>query len=100
MQPWKKYEVGFTGCYINDHSKFWVVCEIPAEVAIAWTQERTPNSRTGACGELAKDIDMLCNRVNGWLNKLFVIIEQHGDEFIAIYKHDFKFYIYKTRINN
>ena len=89
--------VGYTGCYIQDYP-FKKLCTIPASVALQWVKEVFPDTNMGS-HVLAKDMTIRRNVdnsicVNGWLNKLFIIVEDNYDQFIALVNWDGKFYIY------
>ena len=70
------YKIGYKSCYISDH-KFRAICELPEAVAWVW----------------AKDF-LEVENVENWLNKLFVIVGETCGRYIAVYKHDYKFYLY------
>jgi hypothetical protein len=102
---------GETRTYISDYSKdFKLVCGIPPAVALAWVDESVPGVNMGndlpACKltttkynnefrvERNNDTDIECN---GWLNKLFVVIEDEYCRVLAISKHDGRFLLYEER---
>jgi hypothetical protein len=93
-----EYEIGATACYINDYS-FTHIADIPVEVAVEWVKKVTPETRMSATGNVqAKDLtvggdpDTDAN-VNGWLNKLFVLIACDHGKWVALYNHDGRFSI-------
>ena len=66
--------------------------DIPAEVAIEWIKQKTPEANMGN-GVCAKNITTDRNnetdcRKNGWLNKLFIIVAYEHGKFISLYNHD------------
>ena len=90
--------IGFIGTYINDYN-FKHLVDIPVEVAVEWVKKNVPESKLDAMGRLpAKNLSVGGNidtdaSVNGWLNKLFVIIGIDHGNYVAIYNHDGKFSI-------
>ena len=89
------YKIGFTDCYIEDH-KFTMISEIPAIAAMEWAKHNCPEIGMG-CGKQAKDltIDENSGSVRNWLNKMFIIVNhKFTGQYIAIYKANFKFYLY------
>ena len=71
------YEIGYKNCYISDH-EFRMICELPEEVAWTWAKQY-----------------FQVEDIKKWLNKLFVIVEEFHGKYIAVYKHDYKFYLYE-----
>jgi hypothetical protein len=96
-----KYTNGFTGEYINDHP-FKLLCEVPVEVAVFWVQFKCPAVKMShwcradflTLGGYDPNTDA---RGNGWLNKLFVIIDEFNGRWLSLYKHDDNFYLYIER---
>jgi|WetSurMetagenome_2_1015567.scaffolds.fasta_scaffold1640326_2 hypothetical protein len=96
-----KYTNGFIGTYINDHP-FRLLCEIPVEVAVFWVKFKCPASNMSpwcradylTVGGNDPNKDAL---VNGWMNKLFVIADEFNGRWLALYRHDDKFYLYIER---
>ena len=90
--------IGFVGTYINDYN-FTHLIDIPEEVAVEWVKRTVPECKLDAIGRLpAKNLTVGENidtdaSVNGWLNKLFVIVDADHGKYIAIYNHDGKFSI-------
>lgn len=95
------YKIGYTSCYIQDHP-FEHLCYIPVKVALAWVKDVCPEVLMG--GTVAKhlthqeeryiDTDI---RVNGWTNKLFILVANDHDKWIALVNWDGRFSIYMER---
>lgn len=93
-----KYHHGFTGCYIQDHN-FKHLCAIPATVAVAFVQALCPDVHMSS-HVLAKDLTIGKDRDtdaigNGWTNKLFILVANDHDKWIAIVNWDGRFSIYE-----
>jgi len=90
------YEIGFTSCYINDFN-FSHLVDIPVEAAVEWAKKAAPETKMCATGRtkakdltVGGDIDTDVN-INGWLNKLFIIVAFEHGKWIALYNHDGSF---------
>ena len=97
MNKTHEYYLGYTGTYIQDYP-FKKLCKIPASVALQWVKECYPDKNMGGHA-LVKDMTLGGSidtdiYVNGWLNKMFIIVEHNYDKWIAITNWDGKFYIY------
>ncbi len=94
------YEIGYKGCYIQDHN-FSYVCTIPIETAIAWVKTSCPGHDMG-CGMVTgqltidKNTDTDADK-NGWLNKMFIVVSESNGKWIALAKWDDRFFVYKER---
>jgi hypothetical protein len=91
--------VGFTATYIHDHAGFEHIAEIPQAVAVTWVQQVLPDTKMGN-GFTASQITVgaKCDSDatwNGWLNKLFVVVDVSHGRAIALYNHDGEFHIYR-----
>lgn len=93
------FNVGDTGTYINDYRQFVHVAEIPQQAAIAWVKEVCGDTLMGlsfTARELTvdegKDTDATRN---GWLNKLFVVVDTSHGRAVALYNHDGSFSVYQ-----
>ena len=97
----KKYKYGFTGTYIQDHP-FSHLTEIPPEVAVAWVAKLYPDMNMGS-DIPAKDLGVDTGdndtdaKINGWLNKLFILVANEHDRWIALVNWDGRFSIYIER---
>jgi hypothetical protein len=92
-------KLGLSGCYVHDFG-FSFLAEIPAVVAIAWVKDQCPNLSMSANEKITAemlteggniDTDV---RGNGWLNKRFVIVGISNFKWLAVVKHDSRFYLY------
>ena len=98
----EKYKMGYTGCYINDHP-FRQLCRIPVEAAVEWVKKVCPDTYMGGC--LARELTIGGDRstdanMNGWTNKLFVLVANEHNKWTALVNHDGRFSVYleeKTR---
>lgn len=96
------YKIGFTRTYIQDHP-FNFLCEIPAEAAVSWVQQLLPDAPMGCTGSPAHEMTLDGNtgtdaRVNGWLNKRFIIVAvKHNGKYLALVNWDGRFSIYEQR---
>lgn len=88
------WKIGFTGCYIQDYP-FSFLCEIPVEAAVEWVKRICSDKNMGH-GILAKDL-RITNVGNGWLNKLFILVDCPHGKWIALVKWDYTFSIYIER---
>ena len=91
------YEIGYKACYIQDYSSFKHLCTIPPEVAIEWVRQKCPDIYMGGC--LAKDLTLNGKtgtdaKINGWLNKLFVVVANDHCQSIALVNWDGRFSVY------
>lgn len=96
----KDCHVGFTGCYIQDHN-FKHLCDIPVSAAVKWVKKVCPEA---TMGNKTKAKELTLNRgidtdalMNGWLNKLFVVVANDHDAWIALVNWDGRFSIYIER---
>ncbi len=91
---------GCTGTYIVDHG-FKHITEIPKEAAVEWVKSSYPGVDMG-CKVAAKylttdgDIDTDAS-INGWMNKLFIIVGNEHGKWIALVKWDDKFSLWVER---
>lgn len=94
-----KHKIGYTACYIQDYRSFRRLCSIHVCAAVEWVKSVCPNVNMG-CGTLGRDLtvnesfDTDAGEGNGWLNKLFVVVDQNYDRSVAITNWDGKFSIY------
>lgn len=90
------YGIGATACYIQDH-QFKYLCTISKAAAVQLVKDACPNAIVGnvKAKELTcdghNDTDAACN---GWLNKLFVIIDNCDGKWLAVNNHDGRFSLY------
>lgn len=97
------YKIGATSCYIKDFG-FSHVVDIPVEAAVEWVKQSCPDVKLCATGHLtAKELTVGGGRdtdatMNGWLNKLFVIVGAEHGNWVALYNHDGRFSIYSKNI--
>lgn len=95
----EEFHIGFTSCYINDYN-FKHIADLPIEAAVEWVKKSCPEIMMNATGhikakELTIDDDNIDTdaNINGWLNKLFVIVGVEYNCWVALYNHDGKFSI-------
>jgi len=96
----RKLEVGFTATYIHDYN-FSCLMEISKEVALQLVKDKLPDVSLSSNVYITVK-DMTCDDNletgilgNAWLNKLFVIIAENSNKFIAIMNYDQTFYLYE-----
>ncbi len=91
-----KLKIGATGCYINDFG-FSHVIDLPVEAAVEWVKKVAPETRMCVTGHAkAKDLTVGGDidtdaTINGWLNKLFVVVACDHDNWVALDNHDGNF---------
>lgn len=98
MNKHDDFPVGRTDCYINDYQATYL-CKLPAEAAVAWLKSVAPDVCVGSVGKHpataltlgdGSDTDAL---QNGWLNKLWVVVEQTYSKAICLYAADGTFWV-------
>jgi hypothetical protein len=90
-----KFAIGSTGTYACDH-KFFKVCKIHPHIAAEWVRKYFPDVNMGI-GVRARDLVVSDNRIDGWLNKLFIIVDEDYDYSIALYNHDGVYFLYRRK---
>ncbi len=96
-----EYKFGYTSTYIQDHN-FKHCCSIPIDAAVEWVKCSYPNVDMGN-GTLAKDLTVYSTHPrtdangNGWLNKLFILVQNDHDKWVALVNWDGRFSIYTER---
>lgn len=90
----KEFKKGMTGTYIRDYRDvFTLLCVIPKSVALAWVKNNCPEVELFP-GIRGKDLTEENMVENAWLNKGFIVVEDTGDNLIAISNQDGTFYLY------
>jgi len=94
METLKK--IGDTATYIQDHKEFRQLFSLPKEVALEWVKANCPETdmMPGRCK--GKDLTIENMVENGWLNKLFIIVQIADDKKYAITNWDGRFYLYAS----
>ncbi len=94
------YRLGYASCYIQEH-KFNHLCTMPVKAAVEWVKEVCPNVVMGRHTPAADltvggdiDTDAL---VNGWLNKLFILVANDHGKWIALVNWDGRYSMYVER---
>lgn len=93
-----KYVTGYKSTYIQDHPSFRRLCCIHVCVAVEWVKSVCPDVNMGN-GTLARDLTINKNFdtdviPNGWLNKLFVVVDYSWDKSVALVNWDGRFSVY------
>lgn len=87
-------KIGFVAYYIQDFD-FEHVIDVPVEAAVAWVKCVCPEIIMGS-GIKAKDLTINKNSdtdalLNGWVNKLFIIVGLEHCKWVALCKHNDRF---------
>jgi len=94
MSAVREFQVGETMTYPMDDYRFFMVCVVPEDVALAWVAEAAPETTLG-CRATAADIQ--ASRSNQWLNKLAVVVSNERRRTVALYLHDGEYWLIQQR---